>query len=238
MLVLTREQSREIDRRAMEELGIPGVVLMENAGRSFAAMVLKDLTERGIAVADAKVAVLAGGGNNGGDGYVIARHMHNAGAAITIHAAKPPDELDGDAGVNAHIAQRMKLKIHSLAEPAKLQQAKSQWQVADVIVDALLGTGFQGSLRKDAFAIIKALNDAASRGGARVFAVDVPSGLDCDTGRPGDASGLAVKAHATMTFVAMKTGLAQPHARQFTGEVRVGDIGLPPDWLAEIGATL
>jgi NAD(P)H-hydrate epimerase len=212
--LLNREQCREIDRRAIEELGIPGLVLMENAGRGCV-----DVFERvGI---DGPIAILCGKGNNAGDGFVIARHLQVRDYACCVFLTCPPDELRGDAATNYVILSRLDVPIASSL--AELDSIRPDW-----IVDAMLGTGAVGEPRPPFDAAIDWMNSQTSK----KLAIDVPSGLDCDTGQP---AAHAVRADHTCAFAAMKTGFTQPSARPFTGEVHVCDIGLPPRFLADVG---
>jgi len=208
--MLTRAQVREIDRRAIEEFGVPGVVFMENAGRG-AAEILLSLGVKG------PVVICCGKGNNGGDGFVIARHLDNHGIPVQVLLFAKPEELTGDAAINCHIIERSKLPIHvqpNLSEmPALLSSA--EW-----IVDALFGTGLRGNVREPFGNIIGAINAS----GKSVLAVDIPSGLDCDTGLP---LGPTIKAAHTATFVAQKVGFANPAAKEYLGRVHVVDIGAP-----------
>lgn len=219
---ITRDQARQVDKLAEEELGIPGIVLMENAAINAAALVvdLLDL-ERHLRPDQATIAIVCGGGNNGGDGYAIARHLHNWGAAVQIHAVKSPDGLEGDAGTNARICQRMGLTIHHPPQA-------DAWGDADILIDAILGTGFSGDVREKEATVIQAMNAAAD---PLVLAIDTPSGLDCQTGEPANA---AVKAHVTVTFVERKVGFNNPASRTFVGELKVAEIGTPPELLDRI----
>jgi len=174
---LSRQQVREADRRAIEEWGIPGVVLMENAGRG-ATDAIEELLG---GAAGRSIAVVAGRGNNGGDGFVIARHL-------TVRRARCEVFLVG----------------------------------FDLIVDAVGGTGITGPLRGALAEAVERINAA----GVPVAAVDIPTGLDCDTGA---APGPTVKAQLTVTFHARKTGFDAPGASQYTGKVVVADIGIPVD---------
>jgi len=229
MLTLTREQVRQIDRLAIEELGIPGVVLMENAGRNAAEVVLDMIeSELQMVAQDAKVAILCGGGNNGGDGYVIARHLSNAGVRVVACAIKPIDDLTGDAAVHARVAERMGL-VKPCAGP-ELLHGELDALGPNIVVDALLGTGFEGQVRDDLAAVIDICN-ALREAGASVVAVDVPSGLDCDTGEPANAT---VAADVTVTFVAVKSGFAQPAAEAWVGRVVPVDIGTPPSLIGRV----
>lgn len=218
---LTRKQVREVDRLAIHEYGVPGVVLMENAGRNAAEIILDLLLrEKRIAPETGRVVVLCGGGNNGGDGYVIARHLANFGVPVTVQAAVDPARLTGDAAVMADIWGKLGNPVQVLAT-SDLDAAVGVWREADILVDALLGTGFHGQVRPELAAVIDRLNATP---GPTVVAVDVPSGLDCDMGQPSNAT---VRAALTVTFVDTKTGFGQPGAAAYTGRVVVADIGIP-----------
>ena len=221
---LSRAQVREIDRRAIEDLGIPGAVLMENAGRGAAAharRMLRGLRES--AGRPARVAILCGSGNNGGDGYVIARHLHNAGISVELYSSADEAKLRGDAAWAHAVVRRMGLDVVGLVHSADVEQAARSWRRCDLIVDALLGTGAQGAARGIVAEIIRAVNALAR---VRVLAIDLPSGLDCDSGQPGEP---CMRAHATVTFVAPKLGFSAEAAQEVLGSVRVVDIGAPMD---------
>ena len=206
--VLTRDQCRELDRRAIDEYGISGLVLMENAGRG-----LVDVLERlGIA---GPVVILCGKGNNAGDGFVIARHLEIRGHACKVLLLCPPTELTGDAAANFAILEKTNVPI--VETPDELD---AHGRGADWIVDAMLGTGARGEPRPPFDAAIAWMNAQP----AKKLAVDVPSGLDCDTGQPAVHT---VRADHTCTFAAMKIGFTQPAARELTGTVHVCDIGTP-----------
>lgn len=213
-MFLTREQVRAIDRRASDEYGIPGVVLMENAGRGAAEVLLA----QGI---PGPVTVCCGKGNNGGDGFVIARHLANRGVPVQVLLFARPEELTGDAALNYRIVARggVPLTVHAgpdLDEPAlRSELSRSAW-----IVDALFGTGLTTSVRAPFERVIAAINNS----GVRVFAVDLPSGLDCDSGA---TLGPTVRACCTATFVAPKPGFAVAGARAWVGQVHTVDIGIP-----------
>ena len=213
---LSRAEVREVDRRAIEDFGVPGVVLMENAGAG-AARLLESLGITG------PVAIACGKGNNGGDGLVIARHLELAGHAVRLALACRPEEIRGDAAVNLAIAQRSGLAIECLADADQAAWERAL-AGADWIVDALLGTGASGAPQGAVATAIAAIAAARGRGVARVLAVDLPSGLDCDTGA---AAGACVRADATATFVARKRGFDAAGAEAFTGPVHVIGIGAP-----------
>jgi NAD(P)H-hydrate epimerase len=208
-LALNRQQSREVDRIAIEQYGIPGIVLMENAGRGCVDV----LEQLGI---EGPVAILCGKGNNAGDGFVIARHLAIRGYSCRALLLSPPADLRGDAATNFAILQKAGVPIVA-TNPTKLSEhaANAAW-----LVDALLGTGATGEPRPPFDAAIDWFNAQP----AKKLAVDVPSGLDCDTGQP---SSHTIRADHTCTFAAMKTGYLQPSAARFTGTVQVCDIGIP-----------
>jgi NAD(P)H-hydrate epimerase len=224
-IFLTRSQVREVDRRAIEEYGIPGIVLMENAGRNAAVLIQGWTRARG------PVAIVCGRGNNGGDGFVIARHLFNAGIHVELFLACDPHQLAGDAATNERIAEKMALPRRLFDSPERIEDGAAALAQASVIVDAALGTGFSGRVRSPLDRAIEAVNTAASASGALVVAVDLPSGLDCDTGAP---SNVTVRAAHTITFVARKAGFAAPAAAAYTGQVHVADIGAPRTLVQEI----
>jgi NAD(P)H-hydrate epimerase len=211
---LTRDEARELDRRAIEDFGVPSLVLMENAGRGTAELLVR-LGVHG------RVVACCGKGNNGGDGFVIARHLDIQGVPVKVLLIGRPEELSPDAAVNYRILERAGLPMLIFADKevdaAGLRQelAGAEW-----VVDALFGTGLQGAVRAPYDQVIAAINASP----ARVLAVDIPSGLDCDTGRP---LGPTVRARHTATFMALKKGYLDPAAREWLGQVHVIDIGAP-----------
>lgn len=218
---LSRAAIRELDRRAIEEAGIPGLILMENAALNLALEVLSFLEELG-APETARVLIACGPGNNGGDGLVLARQLHNRRRRPRILYIGDPDAARGDAAVNLGIARRMGLELSLCPEPEDLAAALRE--PADLVCDAYLGTGLANALRPKAIARIAAINAAA----APLLAVDIPSGLDCDSGAP---LGAAVRAARTVTMAALKRGFAA--AAEYTGAVKLVDIGAPRAYLEE-----
>lgn len=212
-MFLSRDQVCALDRRAIEEFGVPGVVLMENAGRG-AAERLVTLGIRG------PVVLCCGKGNNGGDGFVIARHLDNRGHPVRVLLFARPQELTGDAAINYRIIDKAQLPIVVFSGAVDQEMFRRELARADWVVDALFGTGLAGAVRPPFDQVIEAINAS----GKRVLAVDIPSGLDCDTGQP---LGATVRAEQTVTFVALKQGFAVPAAKEWTGEVQVIDIGAP-----------
>lgn len=218
-IVMSREQVRAFDFRAINELGVPGVVLMENAGRSCAELIKDKLAH----VAEPKVCIFCGTGNNGGDGYVIARHLANSGFRTSVIIVGDRIKVKGDAKINLDILQQLGQPIEQL----NLNDADTPGKVAafadgaDMLVDAIFGTGLSGKLSDEYKRLIESINAMS----CPVLAVDIPSGLDCDTGR---CLGAAVKADYTVTFVAVKTGFTcSDTAAEYTGEIFVASIGVP-----------
>ena len=213
MTCLTRDQTRDFDRHAIEDFGIPALVLMENAGRGTADV----MTALGV---HGPVAICCGKGNNGGDGLVIARHLANRSVAVKCLLFARPDELSEDAAVQWHITRRMGLPAEVWPDPA-IDEPRLTVALAGVewVVDALFGTGLKGPMRSPFDRIARIINAAS----AQVLAVDIPSGLDTDTGLP---MGETVRAHHTVTFVAPKMGFQNPAAAAWLGQVHVADIGL------------
>jgi NAD(P)H-hydrate epimerase len=214
----TRQEARAFDRYCLSKLGVPGVVLMENAGRQIADEARLML----LLAAPQHVLVVAGRGNNGGDGYVVARHLAIHGAAVQVAVLAPRSEIQGDADTNLRILEAMGLPVHILDGPLgeTLRQLKAPLEAAGLIVDALLGTGTQGEVRQPYAGAIAAVNDAMRP----VLAIDIPSGMDCDTGRP---LGPTIRAARTVTMAVRKAGFRNPDAAAYTGEVVVADIGVP-----------
>lgn len=229
---LSRAAVRELDRRAMDEFGVPGVILMENAGRGVAELLTRLNPDR------RPVLILCGPGNNGGDGYVIARHLDNRGWPVQVllfEQDRPPelggftstaaglaDQLPAAAGINLDIVLRSRIgRIQGHGSNAGAAARAIAALPADGwVVDSLFGTGLSRPLSDPFDRVVEAVN----AGGRAVLAVDIPSGLDADTGEP---HGPAVKATHTATFVAPKLGYKNPAAKAYTGEVHVIDIAAP-----------
>jgi len=215
MIRLTREQVREVDRRAIEEYCIPGIVLMENAARGAAEVALQMLPTPG-----GPVCIACGGGNNGGDGLAIARHLHNHGLDVRVVLAADPAKLTGDARINFEIVTRMRLPVQRLVSTTEPTVPRT----ARLIIDALFGTGLSKPINDPIKSFIeRQINDS----GVPVLAIDLPSGMDCDTGQP--IGGVCVRATKTVTFVAEKAGFGNPASEQYTGQVIVAHIGAPPE---------
>lgn len=210
---LSRDEVRSVDRRAIDDYGMSGLVLMENAGRG-CAETLQRLGCR------SKVTIVCGRGNNAGDGFVIARHLQLQGAEPHVVLLTAPSSLQGDAAANFNILSRCDIPISNIAYEPDQGLLLRALAGAEWIVDAILGTGAVGAPRPPWDAVIEAMNEHP----ARRLAVDIPSGLDCDTGLPNSPT---VRADCTCTFVAPKLGFSHPAAKIYLGEVEVVDIGVP-----------
>jgi ADP-dependent NAD(P)H-hydrate dehydratase / NAD(P)H-hydrate epimerase len=205
MKLYTAGEMSRADKGA-QKLGIPGGVLMERAGAEMARIALE-------AYAPQRALVVAGGGNNGGDGFVVARELHRAGAEVVVLATK--DEYTGDPDTNFEILRNLGVRfVHSEELEAELSQS-------DLIVDALLGTGFSGDVRENEARLIESLNESL----IPILAVDVPSGVD---GSTGEVHGAAVRADVTVCAHAAKVGCVISPGRERAGEVVAVDIGIPP----------
>ena len=213
----TRDEIRAFDRWAIETLGLPGIVLMENAGRQIAEAARAMLAGR----AKPRVVILAGPGNNGGDGFVVARHLAMAGIRAEVALLAPREKIVGDADTNLRILEAMGFQIRVLAGAARAMVGalRPLLAEADLVVDGLLGTGTRGEIREPYASAIGAVNDARRP----VLAIDNPSGLDPDTGKP---LGPTVRATKTVTLAAVKVGFRKPGAAEYTGEVVLADIGV------------
>jgi hydroxyethylthiazole kinase-like uncharacterized protein yjeF len=208
MKAVSVAQMREADRRAIEGLGIPGAVLMENAG----AAVFGELRP-------GPVGVVCGKGNNGGDGFVVARRALAAGRPVSVVLLADPDEITGDAALFMRAYQKLGGKIVIARNEPALAAAYATLGHCETLVDAILGTGIRGEVR----GLMREAIDAWPR--VYTVAVDVPSGMDADTGAP---CGGCVHADVTVTFQFSKRGFENPAAAEYLGRLVVADIGIPP----------
>ena len=215
--VMSRDEVRAVDAWAINEVGVPGVVLMENAGRSCAELIKEKLS----GVERPRVCIFCGTGNNGGDGYVIARHLLNSGFEVVAAICGEYEKVKGDARINLEILERLGQPIERIDPKGEgaAERVRDLAGGADMIVDGLFGTGLAGQLRGGYVELIESINKAV----CPILAVDIPSGLDCDTG---ETLGAAIRADYTVTFVAAKQGFANPSAAAYTGEVYIASIGV------------
>jgi len=208
MRTLTAAQMRETDRRCIEEIGIPGVVLMNNAGGAVFAEI-----DRG------PVGIVCGKGNNGGDGFVVARLALLAGYDPRVVLVADIEAIRGDAATFLRAYDNLGGVIHSVTEPGAVARTVAALSDCAVMVDALLGTGIAGPVRGAALEAITAWPAVPT------VAVDLPSGLNADTG---EACGCCIRADTTVTFAFPKRGFENPAAQAWLGRVVVADIGIPP----------
>jgi len=199
---------READRRAIEELGIPGAVLMNNAG----AAVYE-------ALGPGRVGIVCGKGNNGGDGFVVARLALEADREVSVVLLADKSEISGDASVFMRAFERMGGQIEVVTTEDEVTEAMARLATCDVLVDAMLGTGVTGPARGIYAAAIEAWPQ-----GPRTVAVDLPSGMNGDTG---EAEGPCIQAHTTITLAFAKRGFQNPAAAALLGKLIVAPIGIP-----------
>ena len=201
------------DRETIDTIGIPGVTLMESASREAVSVLIDEYGP----VEDAEIFCFAGSGNNGGDAFAMARQLMDLGADVTVFHTKPKKQYRGETRTNLLWAQKLGVPLRHL-HGVDINALPTP----DIIIDGVLGTGFQGELRPDTLALIQAINRLGDN--AYVMSVDIPSGLNGLTGQPQPD---AVVADATVTFQAAKLGLAMPGANRYTGMLHVQPIGIP-----------
>ncbi|MDD5217769.1 MAG: NAD(P)H-hydrate epimerase [Candidatus Omnitrophica bacterium] len=214
---VTAAVMQALDRKAIEEYGIPGLLLMENAGRGIAEFIF-DLSRR------CRVTVFAGKGNNGGDGFVVARHLANRGCQVLILLFGDAAKLKDDPAVNYAIAVRMKIPVVAVGEAVTKEELIAYVERSDVIVDALFGVGLHAPPAGNYRQAVEAINQAAKT----VVAVDVPSGIHADTG---EVLGCAVRATHTATLGLPKKGLFEGRGPEYAGKIAVIHIGIPNEEL-------
>ncbi len=213
MKVATAEQMRGFDRRASEEFGVPSIVLMENAGRSVFETVRENLGS----LEWKHVTVVAGRGNNGGDGFVVARHLHDAGARVSVFLLGKPEDVRGDARVNLDILLESGIPVPSITSADEIAVSLTH---SHLVVDAIFGTGLRGEVTGLPADVIRAISAARKP----TVAVDIPSGMDADTG---EILGVCVRADTTVTFALPKIGLLTYPGAACVGKLVVADIGIP-----------
>jgi NAD(P)H-hydrate epimerase len=218
--VLTATQMREADRRTIEEIGLPGAVLMENAGAAVARAARERFPEA------RRVLILCGKGNNGGDGFVVARYLRDRHPEVLLIGSR--EETQGDARLHLGALERSGTAVIEVPDEAAWRAKRERLWEADLVVDALLGTGLQRAPSGLIGAVIEDLVAVGRSRRLRVLAVDLPSGLSSDTG---ELPGSTVRAEATVTFAAPKCGLVLPPACDHAGEIVVADIGIPGEVL-------
>ncbi|MBQ6807914.1 MAG: NAD(P)H-hydrate dehydratase [Firmicutes bacterium] len=216
MRLVTAEEMRLADRLAMEDFGIPGMVLMENAGQA----VVQEAEKMLGGFEGKKAAIFCGGGNNGGDGLVVARHLYNRGCDVRLYFLDDPDVFRGEALANYQILNNMGVTSFQLTEGSRLNVARMALWSSDIAIDAIFGTGLRDDVRDITLSVINMINESDTP----VISCDIPSGLSSTTGLP---LGGAVKADVTVTFGYCKIGLVLPAAKPYVGRLVVADISLP-----------
>jgi len=225
MFLVTNQEMARLDGETINNYGLPGMVLMEHASSRVVEWLSWYWEGK---VAGKRVVILAGKGNNGGDGLAVARLLSNAGAFVTVFLLCHPGELKGDAGQNYQVLQRFGEKVYQLTSDKDLQKLDISLMCADLVVDAIYGTGFRGAVTGLAADVINLVNNS----GLPVVAVDVPSGLEAGTGK---VAGPCIKAAATVTFGLPKLGLVLEPGRRQVGELWLGDISLPRQLIQNSG---
>lgn len=211
--LLTAKTAKDIDIKASDKLGVSTLVLMENAGRAVAEEVIKILSNK------KSIAIFCGKGNNGGDGFVAARHILTQGIRPDIFLAGNIQDVQNEARINLDILLKLKQKIVEVEEE-NLYLVKNKISEYDLIIDALLGVGLKGEVRGIFRDLIGIINNSK----AYILSVDIPSGLDATTGR---VLGCAVIADKTITFVAKKLGMTIRQGTKNCGKIIVKDLGIP-----------
>ena len=219
MKIVTAQEMRNIDAQTIQDMGIPGVVLMENAGMGVVYAIEERYGDRASRLPFV-VSIFVGKGNNGGDGLVIARHLVNRGYHVKMYMMAEPDKFTGDALVNLKIAQNMRLPMEFILSEEQLETHKARIAASDLLVDAIFGTGLKGAVRGYAASVIDYLNLT----GLPIVAVDLPSGLEANTGK---AEGPCIRAAVTVTMALPKRGLLLYPGADFVGDLKVVDIGVP-----------
>src|ERR1700694_1678975 len=220
MRVLNSAQMREADRRTIDEIGIPSLVLMENAGRQGVAAMKSMYTDLG----ERQVAVLCGRGNNGGDGFVVARTLLQRGVDVSVFLFRNVSEIRGDARTNLEILGRLGLTTVEIADSQAWELHFSEISDCTLIVDAIFGTGLNAPLP----GLIESVVADVNASGIAVVAIDLPSGLSADSSEP---IGASVEADTTVTLAAPKLPLVLPPGEALSGDIVIADIGIPSDVL-------
>jgi ADP-dependent NAD(P)H-hydrate dehydratase / NAD(P)H-hydrate epimerase len=223
--IISANDMKALDQKTMSVYGIPGIILMENAGSAVADATIAVLVKGypGEDILLKHILVVAGGGNNGGDGFVAARHLHNRGFNVKILLVGEVAQLKGDALVNWGIITSMNLHAYQVSSVSP-EQVRALIDGCDCIIDAIFGIGLDKEVTGMTRRFIQQINER----GVPVIAVDIPSGLNADTG---EERGIAVKAHTTVTMGAIKSGLMADHAKTLVGEIIVADISIPRELL-------
>jgi hydroxyethylthiazole kinase-like uncharacterized protein yjeF len=217
MYLVTANEMQKIDRSTIESFGLPGRILMENAGRGATQFFLEQFKD----AKNKKVGVIAGRGNNGGDGFVIARYLAQKGIRVTVYLLSEHQKVSGDAAANLQLLSPLKVPVIEMPDATSFSAHETAMRHEEIWIDAILGTG----LRSDVKGFFKDVINFINHSNKPVFAVDIPSGLNSDTGQP---CGACVWADATATFAFAKTGHFLFPGADYTGNLKIIDIGVPP----------
>ncbi len=224
MILVTANEMQAMDRHTIEDFGMPGMVLMENAGRGATRFLLEQFPH----IEDKKVGVIAGRGNNGGDGFVIARCLKQRGIRVQVYLLAEAEGVQGDAAANLKFLKPLEVPLIEIPDEASFSKCKPEMAGLDVWVDAILGTGLKSDVKGYFKTIINYINGLNKP----VFAVDMPSGINSDTGQ---SCGACIRARATATFAFAKTGHMVYPGAGYTGTLEIVDIGIPPYIAAAVG---
>lgn len=225
MKTVTAKQMQAIDRKAIKEYGIPGLILMENAGRGIAELIFNQRMVSGGAAG--AVCIFCGKGNNGGDGLVIARHLANRGFKVEVILFSPPETLKPDPAIHFNIVGKMGIPCQILDGNTTEKDFIRILGRTDLVVDALFGVG----LEREITGVCRTAIEVANKMNKMILAVDVPSGLDSDSGQ---IHGVCVKAAVTATLGLPKTGLFSGRGPEMAGKICVIDIGIPAKAVSEV----
>ena len=217
MILVTAAEMQEMDRQTIDSFGIPGRVLMENAGRGATRFFFEQFSN----LSDQRIGIVAGRGNNGGDGFVIARYLAQAGVHVSVYLLATIDQVKGDAAANLNLLKPLQVPIIEIPDQSSFSTHQSSMSHSDIWVDAILGTGLKSDVKGYFKTIINFINSLEKP----IFAVDIPSGLDSDTGQP---RGVCIQAQATATFAFAKTGHMLHPGASYSGQLDIIDIGIPP----------
>ena len=215
MKLISSSKMRAIDRLATEKFGIPSLILMENAGRSVACEAEGMIRSKAVSIA-----ILCGYGNNGGDGFVVARHLTNRGYRVVVYLVGKQKKMSKDTETNFIIIKKSKIRMKRIANQKQITQAIRHIKKSQLLIDAVFGIGVKGGLSSFYCQLFTKINSS----GIAVLSIDIPSGLDADKGMP---LPIAIKAKKTVTMGLAKIGFKSRLARKYLGRVTVADISLP-----------
>lgn len=232
---MTRDELRSVDQRAIDKFGMSGLVLMENAGRNVASIIVSQFSD-----SNRSVCIVCGKGNNAGDGFVVARHLEVSGFTPHVFLLEDPDTLSYDAKVNYDVVLKSGLNVSLVNREGSFAKLSDSLSDSDVVVDALVGTGLKGAPRGWIARGIRCINQSrVDNVDQRTVSIDIPSGMDCDKGTlREDADGPnCVRADLTITLVSTKVGFNESDANAYCGKVVVAPIGAPAKLLSEFKST-